>query len=202
VTITNTFISNNDDCIALKGTKGPFAMQDKDSPPVEHIRVKNCTFAMGGSLVTCGSEATIVRDVIVEDCTIAGPESRGINMLRLKLRTDTPQHYEDIHYRNITLDGVGTLINMSPWTQYEDLKGQPRPTHVVRNITLKDIKGNFGNFGQIRPNPGDVIEGITLENVDVTLKNPEPKFAGVKNFVAKNVKVNGAEYVPRIAPAP
>jgi hypothetical protein len=26
--------------------------------------------------------------------------------------------------------------------------------------------------------------------------------AGVKNLVVKNVKVNGAEYVPRIAPAP
>jgi alpha-L-rhamnosidase len=202
VTITNTFISNHDDCIALKGTKGPFAMQDKDSPPVEHIRVRNCTFAMGGSLVTCGSEATIVRDVLVEDCTIAGPESRGINMLRLKLRTDTPQRYEDIHYRNITLDGAGTLINMSPWSQYEDLKGQPRPTHVVRNITLTDIKGTFGNFGQIRPNPGDVIEDITLENVDVTLKNPEPKFAGVKDFEVKNVKINGAEYIAHIAPAP
>jgi alpha-L-rhamnosidase len=72
----------------------------------------------------------------------------------------------------------------------------------VRNVTLKDIHGKFGSFGTIRPNPGDVIEDITLENVDVTLKNPEPKFAGVKNFVVKNVKVNGAKYVPNIAPTP
>ncbi len=123
VAITNTFISNNDDCIALKGSKGPFAMQDKDSPPVEHIRVSNCTFAMGGSLVTCGSEGTIVRDVVVENCTIAGPNTRGISMLRLKLRTDTPQLYEDIHYKNITLDGVGTIITVASWSQYEDPHG-------------------------------------------------------------------------------
>jgi len=32
-----------------------------------------------------------------------------------------------------------------------------------------------------------VIEDITLENIDVTLTNPVPKFAGVKNLV-KNVK--------------
>jgi alpha-L-rhamnosidase len=157
VTITRCYISNNDDCIALKGTKGPLAMDDKDSPPVEHIRVSDCTFAMGGSLVTCGSEATIVRDVVVENCTIAGPNSRGINMLRLKLRTDTPQHYEDIHYNNITLDGAGTLINISPWTQYEDLMGRPYPTHTVRNITIRNVKGTYGNFGVIRPNPGDTI---------------------------------------------
>ena len=175
-------------------------MDDKDSPPVEHIRVRNCTFAMGGSLVTCGSEATSVRDVIVENCTIAGPDSGGINMLRLKLRTDTPQLYEDIHFRNIRLDGKGTLINISPWSQYEDLRGQPRPVHTVRNITLRDIKGTFGSFGTIRPNSGDVIEDLTLEHIDVTLKNPEPKFAGVKNLVVKNVKVNGAEYVPDATP--
>ena len=82
-------------------------------------------------------------------------------------------------FRNITLNGTGPLINVSPWTQYEDLQGQPRPMHTVRNITLRDIKGTYGSFGQIRPNPGDVIEDITLENIDVTLTNPVPKFAGV-----------------------
>jgi alpha-L-rhamnosidase len=167
---------------------------------VEHIRIRNCTFERGGGLVTCGSEATIVRDVVVSNCKIVGQDSKGLNLLRLKLRTDTPQIYEDIHFQNITLDGTGPLINVSPWTQYEDLQGQPRPTHTVRNITLRDIKGTYGSFGQIRPNPGDVIEDITLENIDVTLTNPTPKFAGVKNLVAKNVKVNGQEWTPEIAP--
>lgn len=202
VLINNCFISNNDDCIALKGTKGPSAMNDKDSPPVENIRVTNCTFAMGGSLVTCGSEATIVRNVVVENCTIAGPNSRGINMLRLKLRTDTPQHYSDIHYNNITLDGAGTLINIAPWTQYENLMGQPYPTHTVRNITLKNIKGRFGSFGQISPNFGDTLENFTLENVDVELTNANLRASGVANFVAQNVKINGQEWSPTIGPAP
>jgi alpha-L-rhamnosidase len=204
VTIKNTYISNNDDCIALKGSKGVDAMNDKDSPPVEHIRVENCTFAMGGSLVTCGSEATIVRDVIVENCKIAGPDSRGINMLRLKLRTDTPQLYEDIHYKNITLDGAGTLINVAPWSQYQDLKGQAPPTHTVRNITLTDVHGKFGSFGNIRTNNGDTIENITLENFDVTLNTgPGPNsLSAVKNLTLKNVKINGTELTPPAAPAP
>jgi len=202
VWIKNTFISNNDDCIALKGSKGVFARDDKDSPPVEHIRVSNCTFAMGGSLVTCGSEATFVRDVRVEHCTIAGPNSRGINMLRLKLRTDTPQVYEDIHYDDITLDGVGTLFNVSSWSQYEDLQGQPRPAHTVRNITLTNIKGTFGSFGTIVPLAQDTVERITLENFDVKLINANgatPNFRGIKELVVKNVKINGADYVPAAA---
>ena len=196
VTLTNTFISNNDDCIALKGSKGPFAMQDNDSPPVEHIRVSNCTFAMGGSLVTCGSEGTIVRDVVVENCTIAGPNTRGISMLRLKLRTDTPQLYEDIHYKNITLDGVGTIITVASWSQYEDFMGQPKPTHTVRNITLTNIHGTFGSFGSIRPITGDTIENIALEDFDVKLTKPALQVTGVTNLTAKNVKINGSFFTP------
>ena len=90
-----------DDCIACKGSKGPRAMEDKDSPAVEQIRVRNCTFKRGGGVLTCGSEATIVRDVIAEDCKITG----GVRIATLKLRPDTPQHYEDITFRNITSEG-------------------------------------------------------------------------------------------------
>jgi len=201
VTIKNTYISNNDDCIALKGSKGVTADQDKDSPPDEHIRVSNCTFAMGGSVVTCGSEATFVRDVVVENCTVAGPNTRGINVLRLKLRTDTPQVYEDIHYNNITLDGLGTLINVSPWTQYETIPpGTARPTHTVRNISLANIHGTFGTFGTIRPNAGDTIEKLTLENIDLKFTaNATPGLQSVKDLTIKNVKINGADYVPPAA---
>jgi polygalacturonase len=198
VTIQNTFISNNDDCIALKGTKGVDALDDKDSPPVEHIRVSHCTFAMGGSVVTCGSEATVVRDVRVEHCTVAGPDTRGINVLRLKLRTDTPQTYEDIHYNDITLDGVGTLISIAPWTQYETIPpGRQRPTHTVRNISLTNIKGTFGTFGSVRPNPGDTIENFNLENLDLRFTaNPTPNLSAIQNITIKNVKLNGTDYTP------
>jgi parallel beta-helix repeat protein len=200
VLVKNTFISNNDDCIALKGSKGVFARDDQDSPPVEHVRVTNCTFAMGGSLVTCGSEATVVRDVRVENCTIAGPESRGINMLRLKLRTDTPQVYEDIHFNDITLDGAGTLVNVSSWAQYEDLQGQPRPTHTVRNISISNVKGTFGSFGTIGPQAQDTVENITLENIKVRLTgNANPNFRGIRKMVVRNVNINDSEYVPSAA---
>jgi alpha-L-rhamnosidase len=226
VTIKGCHIYTNDDCIALKGTKGVHAMDDKDSPPVEHIRVSDCTFERGGSFVTCGSEATIVRDVVVENCKAIGSSSGGMSVLRLKLRTDTPQSYSDMHFRNITLEGNGALIGIAPWTQYEDLQGQPRPTHTVRNITMSNIKGAFGVFGSIRPNPGDTIEEITLEDIDVKLTPPPgrgggrrgasgpasapvaaapttgiargalPSFQGVTNVTFKNVKINGELYQP------
>jgi alpha-L-rhamnosidase len=202
ITIKNTTIANNDDCIALKGTKGVNAASDKDSPPVEHIRISNVTCLRGGALVTCGSEATLVRDVVVEHCKIGPGAVGGISMLRLKLRTDTPQHYEDIHYKDITLDNTGgratdgALFSVAPWSQYEDLQGQPRPTHSIKNISFTDIKGKFGSFGSVRGNNGDTMETLVLENIDLTLGTPpNANMLGTfKDVTVKNVKFNGVEF--------
>jgi alpha-L-rhamnosidase len=214
VTIHNCRISVNDDCIALKGSKGPLAMDDKDSPPVEHIRITNCTFIRGGAIVTCGSEATIVRDVVVEHCTVAPTDPRSaIPLLRLKLRPDTPQAYSDIHIRDITANNAGSLISVAPWTQYFDLQGHEPPKSSASNISISGVKGTLKTFGSIRGNKGNTIDNITLENIDVQIPiraatqdfargrgqnagpTTRPNFVGVTNLVVKNVKVNGEEYV-------
>ncbi|MFT4089473.1 MAG: glycosyl hydrolase family 28 protein [Asticcacaulis sp.] len=190
VTIEGCYFSVTDDCIAAKGTKGPNALKDKDSPPVEHVRVRNCTFRRGHGVFTCGSEATLVRDVIVENCRIVG----GINILVLKLRPDTPQTYEDITLRNISLEAEGgTIISVRPWTQYFNLKGETPPQSRVRRVTLSGFKGRYGSFGSIRPNPGQTtISDITLKNIDLQLQRPELEAVGVANLRADNVVVNGA----------
>jgi polygalacturonase len=192
ITIRGCSFRVDDDCICLKGSKGPFAMDDKESPPVEHIRVENCTFERGGGVLTLGSEATIVRDVVVENCQVVGP----VNVAVLKLRPDTAQHYEDIHYRNITLNSTSkAILDVKPWRQFFDLKGQPPPKSTVKNITLSDIKGTFGSFGQIQGNPGQTeISDITLKNIDVKLNSDELVFDPVKNFNVESVIINGKPF--------
>jgi polygalacturonase len=56
VTIDGCYFSVTDDCIAAKGSKGPHAMKDTDSPPVEHIRIRNCVYKRGGGVLTLGSK--------------------------------------------------------------------------------------------------------------------------------------------------
>ena len=189
VEIKGCTFSITDDCIAMKGSKGPDALSDKDSPPVEHVRISDCVFKRGHAAVTCGSEATIVRDLMVERCRVLG----AMNVLHFKLRSDTPQLYEDIHYRDITLDGTGgMLVNMSHWSQYTDLKGAPPPQSTVRNITISNIRGNYGEFGVIEGNRGQTTIGdITLENIDIRLKDGKLKAAGVNNLKTTNITVNG-----------
>jgi alpha-L-rhamnosidase len=191
VIVRNCRFRVDDDAIALKGTKGPFAMDDKLSPPVENIRVTNCTFERGHGVLTLGSEGTIIRNVIIGKSKVTGP----IPLVRFKLRPDTQQLYENIHFRNITLDSTGAIFEIRPWRQFFDLKGQPPPNSIVRNITISNIKGTFGSFGEIQGNAGQTtIDGISLKNVDVQVKDDKLKVVDVKNLKAKNVKVNGKPF--------
>ncbi|MGH8022344.1 MAG: glycosyl hydrolase family 28 protein, partial [Limisphaerales bacterium] len=189
VTIRDCTYRVDDDCIALKGSKGPFALRDKDSLPVEHIRVIGCAFERGNGVVTLGSEATRVSDVTVAHCRVFG----SVALVCFKLRPDTPQDYEDIHYQDITLDGTGTILRVRPWTQYFNLRGQRPPVSVVRHVSLRNIQGRFGSFGEIEGNPGQTrISDISLENINVRLQDAHLKVGGVKNLTFKNVTVNGA----------
>jgi polygalacturonase len=189
VAIDGCYFSVTDDCIAAKGSRGPHAMEDTDSPAVEHIRVRNCVYKRGNGVLTIGSEATVVRDVIVENCKVIG----NVKVAVLKLRPDTPQRYEDIVFRNINLDSTGgAILAVQPWSQYANLQGEAPPKSVVRNLSLIGISGRFGSFGTIRPNPGQTeISDVLLKDFNVTLQDDKLAASGVKNLRFDDVVVNG-----------
>lgn len=196
IEISNSFFSVGDDDIALKGSKGPFANQDKDSPPVEHIYIHDCIFEAGGGIMTCGSEATLVRDVKIERCTTRKPV-----VIRLKLRPDTPQQYEDITISDITMENGSAVFNVSPWTQYFDLKGQEPPKALVRNIKVSNIKGSAVSLGGITGHAQTTFGDITLKDVDLTVKNTTFNRSDFPGLKFENVKVNG-EIMPTPQPKP
>jgi alpha-L-rhamnosidase len=164
-------------------------MKDTDSPPVEHIRIRNCVYKRGGGVLTLGSEATIVRDVVVENCRIIG----NVRIATLKLRPDTPQHYEDITFRNITSEALASaIVSVQPWSQYVNLQGEAPPQSVVRNLSFIGIKGHYTAFGTIRPNPGQTeISNISFKDFDVVLQQEKLAARGVKGLKFENVIVNG-----------
>ncbi len=186
IAIRHCFFSVGDDCIALKGSKGPFALQDKDSPPVENVQISDCIFEAGGGIVTCGSEATIVRRVNIQRCITLGP-----TVLRLKLRPDTPQQYEDVTMSDITLKGSGVIFKVSPWTQYFDLKGQAPPKSLVRNIKISNVRGTANSLGEITGHDQATIRDILVSDVDVQLQSTDFKVGKVQGLHFRNVKVNG-----------
>jgi alpha-L-rhamnosidase len=191
VTVQDCYFSVTDDCIAAKGSKGPHALEDLSSPPVEGLRIVGCHFRRGHHALACGSEATIVRDITMEQCRVTG----DMVLLRLKLRPDTPQRYENIHLRDIMLDSSGgTILSIEPWSQYKNLAGMAPPRSIVRNVSLVGIRGRFGAFGLIQPNPGQTtIEDIRLKDVAIKLDKPRLKAAATTGLRFENVMVNGTK---------
>ena len=193
VTIRGCYISVNDDNIALKGDKGPFAMDDKENPPVTHIRISDCTFGLGNAGLTLGSEASVVRDVVMENCRLVGTERNCV--LKLKLRPDTPQIYENITARNITVDNpAAKLVSIEGWNQFFDLHGQPPPSQSVDHVTLANITGKLNDFGRINGPAKSTVQNVTLENIDIKLNEPGVVIKQVKNLKLNNVKINGVAY--------
>ena len=190
VTIRRCRISVGDDCIALKGTKGPLAMQDESSPPVERVVIEDCVFESGHGALTCGSEATIVRDVTMRRCRL-GPD---VPLVRLKLRPDTPQLYENITVDDIEADASQAIFDVKPWTQFFDLQGHPPQASRVRGVTVRNVRGSFRSLGELRGNAGDEITGVLLERVDITAHTPRLTLADDQPITWHEVKVNGADY--------
>jgi hypothetical protein len=50
-------------------------------------------------------------------------------------------------------------------------------------------------MGILRGNPGDVLQDITLENVDITLADEKFTLGAVGDLVLNNVSVNGRPFV-------
>lgn len=189
VTIRNTTISVGDDCIALKGTKGPTAMEDESSPPVENILIENCNLASGHGMVTCGSEATIIRNVSVRNCRV-GP---GVPIVRFKLRPDTPQLYENFAFDGIEAQDAQAIFDVKPWTQFFDLQGHEPPQSVVRNVTVRNLKGSLRSLGELRGNPGDLLANILLENLQLTCERDQLRIGKVEGLRAVSTSVNGQD---------
>jgi hypothetical protein len=92
-------------------------------------------------------------------------------------------------------------VQVAPWRQFFDLAGHAPPTQQIRHLVIRNVTGSFRSFGTMRGNPGDTLSDITLENIDVTLTDPQFNLGATKNLTFNNVKVNGLAYaVPRATP--
>lgn len=188
VIIRNCSIGVDDDNIALKGSKGPFAQADKASAPVDDVLIENCTFRYGHGALTFGSEATVIRNVVMRHCSVLG----GHTVLRLKLRPDTAQTYENVLVEDITVNPSGRLISATPWLQYADLQGQPQPPSLIRNVTIRHVQGRAKEFGALTNHATSVMEKIHVE--DVTIEADQAAFKtgkGISGVIFSNVLVNG-----------
>ncbi|WP_134091674.1 glycoside hydrolase family 28 protein [Olivibacter sp. XZL3] len=186
VLIKGCYLSVNDDAIALKGGKGPWADGSLDNGSNTNIIIEDCEFGFCHSALTCGSEAIHNKNIIMRNCKI----DEAKRVLWLKMRPDTPQKYEFVKVENITGNAY-SLIYVKPWKQFFDLQGRKEvPLSYSENITLRNINLKCEVFFDVDVSEHDHLAKFTFENLDIEAKNGSYKKSLIKDFSLINVKVN------------
>lgn len=186
VHIKNCYISVNDDAIALKGGKGPFADKDRNNGGNRNIIIEDCTFGYCHGVLTCGSESIHNRNIILRHCRV----DQAIRLLWLKMRPDTPQNYEYILIENIT-GNAKSFLYIKPWTQFFDLQGNREiPMSYSSNVTMRNISLECNTFFDVVESKQYNLSDFLFENLDIKAEKPEVKIAFVKNFRFINVCIN------------
>lgn len=175
VHITGCDISVNDDFIALKGGKGPWADSSPDNAPDEKILIEDCVFGAGPHVLTFGSECFDARNVILRNSRVNDTRM----LLRLKIRPDTPQRYSDILVENIS-GYTWTAVHIRPWTQFFDPGDRTDiPASVVSGLTLKGCRFNCSKILDIQCDSLVArIEEPRMENNRIFIINYDKKKTG------------------------
>lgn len=187
VLIKGCYMAVNDDAIALKGGKGPWADKDSTNGENTNIIIEDCEFGFCHSALTCGSEAIHNKNIVMRNCTV----NEANRLLWLKMRPDTPQKYEYITVENIK-GQANSMIYVKPWTQFFDLKGRKDvPLSYSENITLRNIELDCEVFFDIAIGEYDRLSDFTFENLKIKAKNADYNKGLIKGLTLSNVMVNG-----------
>lgn len=184
--IKGCYMAVNDDAIALKGGKGPWADKDFSNGGNQNIIIEDCEFGFCHAALTSGSEAIHNKNILMRNCKVNDAK----RLLWLKMRPDTPQNYEYITVENIT-GYAYSLIYVKPWTQFFDLKGRKEvPLSYSDHITLRNIDLKCDVFYDMKVTEYDKLTNFTFENLKVEAKNDAIDKSIIKGLTLKNVVVN------------
>ena len=134
VLVKNCYLEVNDDSVVLKGGRGPWADTQPENGMNERVLVEDCHYGFCHGCLTCGSDSVHNKNILVRRLRV----DHARNLLWLKMRPDTPQHYEYITMENVT-GSIESFLNIKPWTQFYDLKDRKDISFsYADHITVKD----------------------------------------------------------------
>lgn len=187
VLIHGCYMSVNDDAVVLKGGKGTWADKDPDNGPNSNIIIEDCTYGKVHGCLTLGSESVHDRNVILRRCTFTDAN----RVLWLKMRPDTPQHYEYVSIEDVSGDCASFLV-VRPWTQFfKPEKRDDMPLSTCNNITIRNARVKSKNFFDVGKSDKYRLTDFTFENCDVQDDKQTFDKTLIENCTVKNLKING-----------
>ncbi len=187
VLVHGCYMHVNDDAVVLKGGKGTWADKDTTNGPCERILIEDCTYGKVHGCLTLGSESLHDRNVILRRCHVAN----ATRVLWLKMRPDTPQHYEYVSIEDLT-GQTGSFLVVRPWTQF--FKPQQRddmPLSQCNNIYIKGIKMKCRNFFDVGTSDKYKLQDFSFTDCEIEDQRNAFNTTTIANTVVKNLKING-----------
>jgi polygalacturonase len=176
VTITNSFLQDGDDCVAIKGGGGAS----------RNITVSN-NHCYGTHGLSIGSETNAgVSNVLMTNNTLQGTDSSGTrsssdNGIRIKSDPSRGGVVSQVTYDNTCMTGVRDLLVFNPF--YSTTSGSLIPT--FSNIVVNGAKAVSSSSGESMLDGFDSshILGLTLQNVsfDATKTTAQDANIGMSN---------------------
>lgn len=190
VLVKGCYMSVNDDAIALKGGKGPWADKNPNNGGNYDIIIEDCIFGFCHGVLTCGSESIYNHNIILRNCKV----DRAKRLLWLKMRPDTPQRYEYILVEGIK-GNVRNFLFVAPWTQFYDLKDRKdMPISYSSNITMRNIDLDCDSFFAVEASKQYKLSNFCFENLNIRAKkNLEIHKGGIDSLVTKKINIRKVE---------
>lgn len=189
ILINGCFMHVNDDAVVLKGGKGTWADKDETNGPCERILVQNCRYGRVHGCLTLGSESLHDRNIILRNCSAENTD----RVLWLKMRPDTPQHYEYVLVESFTGKCTRFLF-IHPWTQFYEMGDRPdMPLSACNNIVMRDIRMNCNHFFDVALSDKYTLRDFTFERIDVTDEKDAFDANLIPNTIVKDVVINGVK---------
>jgi polygalacturonase len=171
----------NDDAVVLKGGKGPYADRDSTNGSNERIIIEDCEYGFCHGCLTCGSESVHNRNIILRHIRV----NKAARLLWLKMRPDTPQHYEHICVEDVE-GSVTHFLYVYPWTQFFDLQDRKdMPISYADHITMRRCKMSCDYFLNIASSDQYQLSDFTFSHLEIQAKN---------SCMDKVVAINGSTF--------
>ena len=195
VLIKNCYLEVNDDSVVLKGGRGPWADTAPENGINERILVEDCRYGFCHGCLTCGSESMHDRNVLVRRLKV----DHACNLLWLKMRPDTPQHYEYITMQQVDAV-VESFVNINPWTQFYDLEDRKDiPLSYADHITVEDCRCECREYFNVKPEPMQYrLSDFTFRNLDIRAKENSFDPTAVNGMVCENCNISALDTAPDI----
>lgn len=181
ILVSGCYMNVNDDAVVLKGGKGTYADKDPDNGPNYNVVVQRCTFGTVHACLTLGSESLHDWNIVLRDCTFTDAN----RVLWLKMRPDTPQHYEYVTVENVS-GQCGSFLVVRPWTQFYKMERRDdMPLSQCNNITIRDVSVSCKTFFDVGASDKYRLKDFVFEGCDYPDGSGDVDPSLIENCVVK-----------------